>query len=406
MTTKPQGGITVSYSGVHQAFQLALAAQEAGALDAFLCSLYGATGKWGGLLERLTGRHLLSRKVDGLELAAVKENPWPLLRKLGRDKLSPSRREEWHSTNDSFDRWAARRFRDQGSTVFVGTETCDLHCLRAARSLGAVTVHDCPQIHPDRLAGLMNEAAQLAEMKLDPASSDGTEMLERKLEEYSLADWLLVYSDFHRDSFVRAGFASDHIFQTPLWVDCEFWARPASHPTRQPDGDKSLRVLYAGSISLRKGIPFLIEAARRCPKNVTVTLVGGVSSDLRQAVQNLPENVVWKGPLTKTELRNAYSHHDLFILPSVVDSFGFVALEAMACGLPAIVSNNCGVPVPCASWRVPAMDAQALSERMLYFLDHPEALIELSSTARGFASQFTPQRYRNALRDLFVGLLP
>src|SRR5262245_3434678 len=73
-------GIAVAYSGVHQAYQLALAAQELGRLDRFYCSMFAAKGKWGGVFARLLGSDaLVNRRVDGLSSKKVCENPWPLI---------------------------------------------------------------------------------------------------------------------------------------------------------------------------------------------------------------------------------------------------------------------------------------------------------------------------------------
>ena len=53
------GGIIVAHSGVHQAFQIALAAQEAGLLDTFYCSVFDGPKKWGKALRFLLGEEIL-----------------------------------------------------------------------------------------------------------------------------------------------------------------------------------------------------------------------------------------------------------------------------------------------------------------------------------------------------------
>ena len=76
-------GVTVGYSGVHQAYQIALAAHEAGALDRFYCSVFDAPGKWGGLLSQLLGSSVLTnRRCEGLSASLATEYPWPLLRQM------------------------------------------------------------------------------------------------------------------------------------------------------------------------------------------------------------------------------------------------------------------------------------------------------------------------------------
>jgi hypothetical protein len=83
------GRIVVSYAGVHQAYQLALAAQQLGELKAFYCSLYDAPGKWGDLVAKIVGHDdaLASRRVDQLNPDAIIEFPWPLVWKSIRDRL-------------------------------------------------------------------------------------------------------------------------------------------------------------------------------------------------------------------------------------------------------------------------------------------------------------------------------
>src|SRR5439155_15393474 len=74
------GGISVAHTGVHQAFQIALAANEAGLLDRFYCSVFDAPNKWGKSLRLLLGEEtLINRRCDGLDPKRVEEIPGPFL---------------------------------------------------------------------------------------------------------------------------------------------------------------------------------------------------------------------------------------------------------------------------------------------------------------------------------------
>lgn len=77
-----------------------------------------------------------------------------------------------------------------------------------------------------------------------------------------------------------------------------------------------------------------------------LTLLGPRNPECEPLLREAGDSIEILGPQTKAELRQTYARHDVFVLPSVADSFGFVSLEAMACGLPAIVTENCGAPVP------------------------------------------------------------
>lgn len=393
--------VTVSYAGVHQAFQLALAAQEAGLLQHFLCSLHDAPEKWGGWLGGLLGHEKLAcRRLPNLDSNLTVEFPWPALWKEARDKVMPGRSADWLGVNDAFDRWAAGRFEKRPSRVFVGTETCALHGFEAARAVGAIKVLDCPQLHPRLLDEVMKEAGELARLPESKVVEDPA-MGERKRQEYEEADWRLVYSEMHRRSFELAGFDRERQVEIPLWVDPGLWFAENERRGRPA----KLRVLFAGSISLRKGIPFLLEAFDLSGGAWDLTLVGKVDAALRERFAPYEGRVRLLPPQSKTHLRRLYAAHDLFVLPSVADSFGFVALEAMACGTPVLVSENCGAPVPDPSWRVRAMDAQDLAEKIMAYVERSERVLEQGARGREFAAQFTPERYRERAGAFFKRLV-
>jgi len=387
-------GVTVAYSGVHQAFQLALAAQEVGALDAFLCSIYAAPGKWGGRLARLLGAQtLINRRLDGLDVKKVHEYPWPLVAHYVRTRLQPVKANDWLTANDRFDRWAARHLEQSSSRVFVGVETCCEHSLQTARRRGIKTVLDCPQLHPAFLSPLLAEAADRAGLRTRP-SVDVAEMAERKTIEYAIADRLLLYSDVHRRSFREAGFGEERLFDCPLWVDPTLWYPT---PDSKPQETGPLKVLFVGGISLRKGVPFLLDAVLKLGALVQLTLVGAVHPELQVLLAQRSHAFEQVPPQPKRALREIYITHHVLVLPSLGDSFGFVGLEAMACGLPVIVTENCGVPVPDASWRVPVMNSDAIAARLEVYSRDRERLRTDCARAVEFARQFSPQRYREQI---------
>lgn len=257
-------------------------------------------------------------------------------------------------------------------------------------------IHDCPQFHPRFFEQVMQEASERSGVRW-LGTCEKPEMEERKLREYELAEHLLVYSEVHRRSFESAGFRPVQLFECPLWVDTEFWK--VTKP-RTSDHAAPLRLLFGGSVNLRKGIPFLMEALRRLRRTCTLTLAGPLSKEVQIPAEAGGCVITLTGPLSKDALRDAYSTHDVFVLPSVADSFGFVALEAMACGLPVVLTENCGAPVPDPSWRVPAMDADRLATRIAWYLDDPSRAIEDGIKGAEFARQFSPENYRQGIRGL------
>jgi glycosyltransferase involved in cell wall biosynthesis len=166
-----------------------------------------------------------------------------------------------------------------------------------------------------------------------------------------------------------------------------------------------LKVLFVGSIGLRKGIPYLVRAVEKCGGLVELTLAGVNSGEADKFISQCKSRIHFAGRKNKAELRELYWDSDMLVLPSLVDTFGFVALEAMACGLPVIVTENCGVPVPDPAWRVPIMDNDAIAQRLEFYAANREALQRDGQTAQQFARQFTPERYREQIKNLLRNLL-
>lgn len=398
------GRITVAYAGVHTAFQLALAALEMEELGELLCAAYGADGRWGRRLAPILGHGLMEgRDVAGLAGARVAEFPWPLLAKALRDRIYPRGANHWLAVNAAFDRWAAHRVRARPPALFVGVSTSDLHSLRAARRVGAALLHDVPHLHPIVEAELLREAGERAGLPPPRARRRWrADITDRKLAEMQMADRLLTYSDFHRRTYLQAGFAPERVAVTPLWAEPAAWYRDTPWT---PSPDRPLRLLFVGAVSLRKGIPFLLQAVERCGRAVELTIVGPRDPGSQALLARVPDRVSVLPPQPKQMLRATYQAHDVLVLPSVGDAFGYVALEAMACGLPAILSSNCGAPTPRPDWVVPAMDTGALAEHIMRYADDRALACADGRLGQRFAAGFTDMTYRAAVQREFRRML-
>jgi glycosyltransferase involved in cell wall biosynthesis len=398
---KPMFGISVAYIGPHQAFQLALAAHEIGCLNHFYLSFFDGSWTWGALVSWLGGAdRMISRRAPAIPSRLVRENPWPLTKHRVFQKIQPSNH-RWFRSNQEFDEWVARQLSTDTSRIFIGTETCALRSFEAALHRQMIMILDCPGLEIGFRDDLARKAAD--DLRLPkPVPSDTSEILAWKERERTLADYILVYSGIHRDSFLRVGVPPHKIIEIPLWADPEIWYPPpiGTAPSRLP-----LKVLYAGQITLRKGVPYLLKAARECSSAVELTLVGTVAKEMKPLLETYKNDHRLLGHQSKTALRELYWESDVLVLPSLGDSWGFVALEAMLCGLPVIITENCGVPVPDGSWRVPVLDSAAIAERLLLYSTNRGLCRRDGEVAAAFAKQFTPLRYRIETQRLFAKVL-
>jgi glycosyltransferase involved in cell wall biosynthesis len=115
-------------------------------------------------------------------------------------------------------------------------------------------------------------------------------------------------------------------------------------PSRRKRVNNVLQIGYVGRLTTEKNVRFLVSLAHelqtQCQQHLEFVIVGEGSEGrwLRSNIQNarLP------GVLRGEALANAYADMDLFVFPSLTDTFGNVVLEALASGVPAVVTNQGG----------------------------------------------------------------
>ena len=113
-------------------------------------------------------------------------------------------------------------------------------------------------------------------------------------------------------------------------------------PDRQIEGDLK-RVVFAGRLAPEKRIQTVIDAARALPHiGFTIAGDGPLKEDVQRHAESLP-NLEFVGWVSRKELLEQVDRADMLVLNSVVESFGTVALEAMARGRLALVSRTCGI---------------------------------------------------------------
>lgn len=399
-------GVVAAYLGVHQVFQMGAAAAEAGRLEHFYCSLIRFPGRWGEIFARwLFIPSAMPLGAEVLPPERVSERPLPLLAQRIAERCVAPRRVTPLWTNRWFASQVARQLPHHPKAgIVVGAETCALELFVVAKKLGMRCVMDCHGIPTRFLQEGIERAAGEFGLQV-PRMLDSPAMAERKRLERGLADVLVLCSELQRDIYLAEGLPAERLQVVPLWVDTEFWQPP---PQRElPASDRPLRILHAGAVSLTKGIPYLVEALDQVEgAGVETTFVGPLETDMKPFLKKLKSPARCLAYCPRPQLRELYRNHDVLVMSSLGDSFGFVAVEAMACGLPVIVTDRCGAPVPDPAWRVPAFSAAAIATRLNHYRHQPERCLEDGRIARAFAGRWTSWRYRDSIRQIYEALEP
>lgn len=207
-------------------------------------------------------------------------------------------------------------------------------------------------------------------------------LLEREDQEFRTADFVLVCSNLAKKTLVEHGVLSSKVFVNQLGADISMFG---------PDQKKDsiFRILFVGGVSPLKGIHYLVRAFHELAlPGAELWVVGSRCEDpvLERTIQRYTgANLVMKGVFAQPDLRDLYCQGTVFVLPSLADGWGMVVIQAMACGLPVIVSDMAGSSEAVVNGKngfvVPARSVEALKEKLLFLYDNPEICHEMGRNA-------------------------
>ena len=149
-------------------------------------------------------------------------------------------------------------------------------------------------------------------------------------------------------------------------------------------------MLWLGSVILRKGIQYLVEAAKLLKDTNLKFVIAGPVGISKEAVASAPPSMTFVGRVTRDRTDQLYEQADLFVLPTLSDGFAATQVEAMSKGLPVVTTPNCGEVVTDGldGLIVPAGDADALAKALLKLDRDRGTLLEMSHKAFLRSTQF------------------
>jgi glycosyltransferase involved in cell wall biosynthesis len=273
----------------------------------------------------------------------------------------------------------------------------DAEVIRVARQMGLCVTFE-QVISPEHPAIMTEERARFQGIEAQESPENEAFYLTAHRQIWRDSTSILAPSNYVREGIGRLGGNTRSVCLVPYAVS-ESWFR--SKPRPEPG-----RVLFVGSVGLRKGSQYLAQAARLLKERQVrcqIRVVGPVSR--RLAADPRFAGPTYVGQIPRTEVREEFLRADVFVLPTLAEGSATAHIEALACGIPVVTTPNCGTLVQdgAEGFVVPIRDATALADRIEALVTNRQLRDEMSARARELAvREHTWERYEERLVEALV----
>ncbi|AGY59510.1 glycosyltransferase family 4 protein [Gloeobacter kilaueensis] len=386
-----------------------LAAQKK--LAAFYTTLAVQPGDWYVRAAPAPLRRELLRRTYDLPVQQIRSRPWRESVRLFASRIGPrfltAHERGWASVDaiwQDLDRRVAARLPEHRAQAVYCYEDAALETFRAAHRLGLGCCYDLPIAYWQTSRRLLEEEAQrLPEWEPTLVGTrDSEAKLERKSEELALADVVICPSRFVYDSLPES------VREDKRCVVAEFGSPVLAAKKRAASETGPLRVLFAGSLSQRKGLADLFAAIRLLGRSdIELVVLGTPLLPLPFYRRQLPD-FTYEAPRPHALVLQLMQSCHLLALPSIVEGRALVQQEAMVCGLPLLITPNTGgedlIEEGRTGFLVPIRSPEKLAEKLDWFADRRAETIQMGQQARQRAMEITWKAYCEKILAVLPGL--
>lgn len=299
---------------------------------------------WPAPLQPVALRRILDRRLPEVPRCMVHGLPYFALSALWqRPRPGRPHSAQWARRNASFARAVARGHLGAVDCVY-GFNAAALELFEAARARGLRVVLDqtaAPWRWNTRL--LQSEAETWPGWERPLAEIDEQGLLAQREEaEWRLADAVVCGSRFALRALTESGGPAERSQVVPYPTPEQ--SSSTLLPTRLPfDGRRALRVLFVGTLQLRKGIQYLCAAAEALPRAQFEFRAVGPSLLCPAAHRRVARVIDCVGAVRRAQMPVHYAWADVLVLPTLSEGSANVVYEARAAGLPVIATEAAGV---------------------------------------------------------------
>ncbi len=306
--------------------------------------------------------------------------------------------------NLRFDRLVAARIRRERPDIFIGFDGSCEASFRACKETGTTALLFQAIGHLKSGLRVLEEERRLNPEFAHVSLGDTSDAwVERNTREVTLADRVVVPSAYVRDTLVENGRDPATIDLLPFPVDTVRFT-----PAATPHEGHSLRALFVGQVGMRKGVKYILEAAKLLARHdVQIGLVGGIV-DGDEWLRPYLGRYRHLANVPHAEMPAIFRDADIFVFPSLHEGSAMAVNEALASGLPAIVTPNAGAILRdgVEGFVVPIRDVDALAQRMARLADSAILRRQMGAAARACAEAHDAAAYGRALASLLDRVRP
>ena len=381
------------------------AMEERGMLGVFHTALGFPASTWTRLLPSAL-RSECVRRTYALSSNKLQTRPAREAMRLAAQKLKwpfLTRHEEgWASLDRVYrdlDRAVAQRlekrdFRQDVAGIYGYEDGC-LETFRVARTRGLKCFYDLPIAYWETVRKVLDEEARrLPEWEPTLVGTrDSAAKLERKTEELALADLVVCPSLFVLQSLPPA------VRDAKQCLVAEFGSPPANpHAAHRPSENSArLRVLFAGSMTQRKGLADVFAAMKILKRSDVELVVMGSPIAPMEFYRSQYRDFTYMSTRPHGEVLQLMQSCDVLVLPSLAEGRALVQQEAMANGLPLIITKNTGgedlIVAGETGFLVPIRSPDKIAEKIAWLADHRDSLPYMRLAAVKKAEEYPWQRY-------------
>jgi glycosyltransferase involved in cell wall biosynthesis len=227
--------------------------------------------------------------------------------------------------------------------------------------------------------------------------------------EYQLADYIVVPSEFARQTFLTRGFSEKKIIKIPYGVNLKEFQNKISNKRK----GFIFRIIYTGTLSLRKGVLYLLKAFHELNlENSQLLMIGNIDNEIKLKINEykLNKKIIFKKPISQSKLSEQYSGSNVFITCSIEEGLSMVQLQAMSCGLPIICTPNSGgdeiIDNGNDGFILPIRDTEELKKKILYLYNNKSVCFEMGMRAqKKIKNSFSWESYGKNIISMYKKLL-